>query len=189
VRFIGNRSSGKMGFAVAQAARDRGAVVTLITTVDFPVSAGIDVVPVETALEMKKSVENAVVNADVLIMAAAVADYQSEKVSGSKIKKTGAALELKLVKTPDILLEIKGNFVKVGFAAESENLVENAASKLRAKGLDFIVANDITAKDSGFGADTNRVTIIDRDERTEVLPLATKREVADRILDRVKEIL
>jgi phosphopantothenoylcysteine decarboxylase/phosphopantothenate--cysteine ligase len=189
VRFIGNRSSGKMGFAIAQAARDRGAEVALITTVPFSPSAGIDVVPVETALEMKKSVENAVVNADVLIMAAAVADYQAEKVSGSKIKKTGAALELKLVKTHDILSEIKGNFVKVGFAAESENLVENAASKLRAKGLDFIVANDITAKDSGFGADTNRVTIIDRDERTEVLPLVTKREVADRILDRVKEIL
>ncbi len=138
---------------------------------------------------MKNAVENAVVDADVLVMAAAVADYRSEKVCENKIKKADEALSLKLVKNPDILSEIKGNFVKVGFAAESENLVENAALKLREKGLDFIIANDITAKDSGFGSDTNRVTIIDRDERTEVLPLVTKREVADRILDRVKEII
>jgi phosphopantothenoylcysteine decarboxylase/phosphopantothenate--cysteine ligase len=189
VRFIGNRSSGKMGFAIAQAARDRGAVVTLITTVDFPASAGIDVITVESALEMKKTVENAVVDADILVMAAAVADYRSEKVCENKIKKADEALSLKLVKTPDILSEVKGNFVRVGFAAESENLVENAASKLREKKLDFIIANDITAKDGGFGSDTNRVTIIDSDERTEVLPLVTKREVADRILDRVKEII
>ena len=189
VRFIGNRSSGKMGFAVARAARDRGADVTLITSVPFSPSAGIKVVTVESALEMKKAVESAVVAADILVMAAAVADYRSEKVCQNKIKKGDEVLSLKMVKTPDILSEIKGTFVKVGFAAESESLVENAALKLREKGLDFIIANDITAKDSGFGSDTNRVTIIDRDERTEVLPLVTKREVADRILDRVKEIL
>jgi phosphopantothenoylcysteine decarboxylase/phosphopantothenate--cysteine ligase len=189
VRFIGNRSSGKMGFAVAQAARDRGAEVILITTADFQVTAGIDVITVESALEMKKAVENAVLGADVLVMAAAVADYQSETICQNKIKKSDSRLELKLVKTPDILSEVKGSFVKVGFAAESENLVENAALKLRQKGLDFIIANDITSKDSGFGSDNNRVTIIDRDERTEALPLVTKREVADRILDRVKEII
>jgi phosphopantothenoylcysteine decarboxylase/phosphopantothenate--cysteine ligase len=189
VRFIGNRSSGKMGFALAQAARDRGATVTLITTVPLSPAAGIDVIPVETALEMKQAVENAVVGADALIMAAAVADYQAEKVSGKKIKKGDSVIELKLVNTPDILSEVKGKFIRVGFAAESENLVENAALKLRAKGLDFIVANDITDKDSGFGTDTNRVIIIDRDEEIEVLPLLTKREVADRILDRVKEII
>ena len=189
VRFIGNRSSGKMGFAVARAARDRGADVTLITSVPFSPSAGIKVVTVESALEMKKAVESAVVAADILVMAAAVADYRSEKICQNKIKKGDEVLSLKMVKTPDILSEIKGTFVKVGFAAESESLVENAALKLREKGLDFIIANDITAKDSGFGSDTNRVTIIDRDERTEVLPLVTKREVADRILDRVKEIL
>jgi phosphopantothenoylcysteine decarboxylase/phosphopantothenate--cysteine ligase len=189
VRFIGNRSSGKMGFAIAQAARDRGASVILITTIPLSPSAGIDVIPVETALEMKKAVENAVIGADALVMAAAVADYQPEQVSDNKIKKGDSLPELKLVKTPDILSEVKGDFVKVGFAAESENLVKNAVLKLREKGLDFIVANDITAKDSGFGTDTNRVTIIDRDEGMEVLPLLAKREVADRILDRVKEII
>jgi len=188
VRFIGNRSSGKMGFAIAQAARDRGADVTLITTVPLKPSAGMEVVNVESAREMKKAVEDAVVGADVLIMAAAVADYQAEKASGSKIKKNGDVLELKLIKTPDILSEIKGNFIKVGFAAESENIIENALTKMKEKGLHLIVANDITATDSGFGADTNRVIIIDKKEETEELPLLTKREVADRILDRIKEI-
>jgi phosphopantothenoylcysteine decarboxylase/phosphopantothenate--cysteine ligase len=189
VRFIGNRSSGKMGFAIAQAARDRGAEVTLITTVDCYPSAGIKVVPVESAIEMKKAVEEAVVGGDALIMAAAVADYQAEKVSGNKIKKADEVLSVKLIKTPDILSEVKGSFVKVGFAAESENLEENAIIKLREKGLHLIVANDIIAKDSGFGSDNNRVTIIDKNERAEVLPLMSKREVADRILDSVKEIL
>ncbi|MFA7352838.1 MAG: bifunctional phosphopantothenoylcysteine decarboxylase/phosphopantothenate--cysteine ligase CoaBC [Dehalococcoidales bacterium] len=189
VRFIGNRSSGKMGFAIAQAARDRGADVTLITTVPLKPSAGMEVVNVESAREMKKAVEDAVVGADVLIMAAAVADYQAEKASGSKIKKNGDVLELKLIKTPDILSEIKGNFIKVGFAAESENIIENALTKIKEKGLHLIVANDITATDSGFGADTNRVIIIDKKEETEELPLLTKREVADRILDRIKEII
>ena len=189
VRFIGNRSSGKMGFAIAQAARDRGADVTLITTVPLKPSAGMEVVNVESAREMKKAVEDAVVGADVLIMAAAVADYQAEKASGSKIKKNGDVLELKLIKTPDILSEIKGNFIKVGFAAESENIIENALTKIKEKGLHLIVANDITATDGGFGADTNRVIIIDRKEVPEELPLLTKREAADRILDRIKEIL
>ncbi len=189
VRFIGNRSSGKMGFAVAQAARDRGAEVTLITTVPLNPSAGIEVVSVESAREMKKAVENAVLGADVLIMAAAVADFQAEKVSDNKIKKADSVLSLKLVKTPDILSEVKGSFIKVGFAAESENIIENAAIKLKEKGLHLIVANDITSEDSGFGSDNNRVIIIDRKEVTEELPLLSKREVADRILDRVKEII
>jgi phosphopantothenoylcysteine decarboxylase/phosphopantothenate--cysteine ligase len=189
VRFVGNRSSGKMGFAVAQAARDRGAEVVLITTVPFSPSAGIEVVTVESAREMKKAVEDAVVGADVLIMAAAVADYQTEKVCDRKIKKTDAVLELKLVKTPDILSGLKGNFVKVGFAAESENIIENALTKLKEKGLHLVVVNDITSKDSGFGVDTNQVTIIDKNEKAEVLPLLTKREVAERILDRVKETI
>jgi phosphopantothenoylcysteine decarboxylase/phosphopantothenate--cysteine ligase len=189
VRFIGNRSSGKMGFAVAQSARDRGAEVTLITTVPLNPSAGIEVVSVESAREMKKAVENAVLGADVLIMAAAVADFQAEKVSDNKIKKADSVLSLKLVKTPDILSEVKGSFIKVGFAAESENIIENAAIKLKEKGLHLIVANDITSEDSGFGSDNNRVIIIDRKEVTEELPLLSKREVADRILDRVKEII
>jgi len=189
VRFIGNRSSGKMGFAIAQAARDRGAEVTLITTVDCYPSSGIKLIPVESAGEMKKAVEEAVVAADVLIMAAAVADYQAEKVSGNKIKKADDVLSVKLIKTPDILSEVKGSFIKVGFAAESENLLENALTKLKEKGLHLIVANDITVKGSGFGSENNCVTIIDRSERAEALPLMSKREVADRILDRVKEII
>jgi len=189
VRFIGNRSSGKMGFALAQAARDRGANVTLITTVPLKTSAGMEVVNVESAREMKKAVEDAVVGADVLIMAAAVADYQAEKASGSKIKKDGDVLELKLIKTPDIISEVKGSFIKVGFAAESENIIENALTKMKEKGLHFIVANDITATNSGFEADTNRVTIIDKKGKIEELPLLSKREVADSILDRVKEII
>ncbi|MDD4924015.1 MAG: phosphopantothenoylcysteine decarboxylase, partial [Dehalococcoidales bacterium] len=189
VRFVGNRSSGKMGFAIAQAARDRGAEVTLITTVSLNPSAGMNVVNVESAREMKKAVENTVLGADVLIMAAAVADYQAEKVCDNKIKKADDVLELKLIKTPDILSEVKGSFIKVGFAAESENIIENALTKLKEKGLHLIVVNDITSKDSGFGSETNCVTIIDRKEGMEELPLLNKREVADRILDRVKEIL
>jgi len=121
-----------------------------------------EVINVESAREMKRAVEDAVVGVDILIMAAAVADYQAEKASGSKIKKDGDVLELKLIKTPDIISEIKGSFLKVGFAAESENIIENASKKLKEKGLHLIVANDITDKESGFGADTNRVIIIDR---------------------------
>ncbi|MDD4874595.1 MAG: bifunctional phosphopantothenoylcysteine decarboxylase/phosphopantothenate--cysteine ligase CoaBC, partial [Dehalococcoidales bacterium] len=174
VRFIGNRSSGKMGFAITQAARDRGAEVKLITTMHFASSAGIEVVSVETAIEMKEAVEKAVRDIDVLIMAAAVADYQADKIADNKIKKGNSCLEIKLVKTLDILSGVKGNFIKVGFAAESENIVENASVKLKEKGLDLIVANDITAKDSGFGTDTNKVTIIDNKGKVEELPLLTK---------------
>jgi phosphopantothenoylcysteine decarboxylase/phosphopantothenate--cysteine ligase len=122
-------------------------------------------------------------------MAAAVADYRAESIAGDKIKKTGSSLELKLVKNPDILAGLKGGFIKVGFAAESENIIENARGKLREKGLDFIVANDITARDCGFGADTNRVVIIDKSGKIEELPLLTKREVAGKILDRVTELM
>ncbi len=189
VRYLGNRSSGKMGFALAQAARDRGASVALITTVTpLTETAGMEVSRVETALEMQRAVAKAVASAGALIMAAAVADFMPEKEATKKIKK-GDGLDIKLVETPDILSEVKGDFVKVGFAAESEDLVKNATAKLKEKGLDLIVANDITDKDSGFGADTNKVTIIDDKGKVEALPLLTKREVADRVLDRVVGIL
>ena len=185
VRYLGNRSSGKMGFALAQAARDRGASVALITTVTpLTETAGMEVSRVETALEMQRAVAKAVASADALIMAAAVADFMPEKEATKKIKK-GDGLDIKLVKTPDILSEVKGDFVKVGFAAESEDLVKNATAKLKEKGLDLIVANDITDVDSGFGADTNKVTIIDGKGKVEALPLLTKREVADKVLDSV----
>ncbi|MDD5338390.1 MAG: bifunctional phosphopantothenoylcysteine decarboxylase/phosphopantothenate--cysteine ligase CoaBC [Dehalococcoidales bacterium] len=191
VRHIGNRSSGKMGYALAEAARDRGAKVTLISAnVSLDAPADVTLVKAPTALEMKKEVEKAVKKSDVLIMAAAVADYQMEIAAGNKIKKeSGKNLTLNLVKTPDILGEVKGNFIKVGFAAESENLVANAKKKLTGKKLDLIIANDITKTDSGFDADTNRVVIIDKKGKTEELPLMSKREVADKILDKVKGLL
>ena len=190
VRHIGNRSSGKMGYAVAEAARDRGAVVSLITApTSLPEPVGMEVVPVKTATEMKEAVAKAVAQADGLIMAAAVADYQPKSVAEAKIKKDSPSLTLELVRTPDILTEVKGNFLRVGFAAESEDIVENAKQKLEKKQLDIIVANDITDKDSGFGTDTNKVTLIDRNGNVENLPLLTKREVAGKILDRVVELL
>jgi len=190
VRYISNRSSGKMGYALAEAARDRGAKVTLITApASLPEPAGVDVIRANTAQEMYQAVENAVRKADALIMAAAVADYSPQRTAKEKIKKGSAGLTLRLEATPDILSSVKGNFVKVGFAAESSNLVENASKKLKQKGLDLIVANDITASDSGFGADTNRVTMIDRKGKIEYLPLLPKREVADKVLDKVAKLL
>ena len=190
VRHIGNRSSGKMGYAMAEAARDRGAEVKLVTApTSLPEPAGIEVVSVKTAAEMKRAVDKAVTQADVLIMAAAVADYQPKNVAKAKIKKKSPSLTLELIRTPDILTEVKGNFLKVGFAAESEDMVANAKQKLEKKKLDLIVANDITDKDSAFGSDTNKVTLISRDGKIDSLPLLTKREVADRILDKVAELL
>jgi phosphopantothenoylcysteine decarboxylase/phosphopantothenate--cysteine ligase len=186
VRYIGNRSSGKMGYALAEAARDRGAEVKLITTITcLPEAVGMQVIPVDTAAEMKQAVTEAVKGADALIMAAAVADYQPGTAAKTKIKRESPSLALKLVRTPDILAEVKGDFIKVGFAAESGDIVANAKKKLKEKQLDLIVANDITDKDSVFGADTNKVTIIDKNGKVEELPLMSKREVADKVLDRV----
>jgi phosphopantothenoylcysteine decarboxylase/phosphopantothenate--cysteine ligase len=190
VRYVSNRSSGKMGYALAEAARDRGAKVTLITApASLPEPVGVDVVEVNTAQEMHQAVENVTSQADALIMAAAVADYRPTKAAKDKIKKGEAGLTLELERTPDILGSVKGNFIKVGFAAESSNLVENAKQKLKQKGLALIVANDITASDSGFGTDTNRVTIIDHEGKIDSLPLMPKREVADKVLDRVAKLL
>jgi phosphopantothenoylcysteine decarboxylase/phosphopantothenate--cysteine ligase len=190
VRYISNRSSGKMGYALAEAARDRGAKVTLITApTSLPEPVGVDVIRVGTAQEMRQAVEKIAFKADALIMAAAVADYRPKRTAKEKVKKGEAGLTLKLELTPDILGTVEGNFIKVGFAAESSNLVKNAREKLRQKGLAFIVANDITASDSGFGTDTNRVTIIDRKGKVESLPLLPKREAADKVLDRVAKLL
>ncbi len=190
VRHIGNRSSGKMGYALAEAARDRGAIVSLITApTSLPEPAGMSVTRVATAVQMKEAVAKAVAQADALIMAAAVADYRPKSVAKAKIKKKTPTLTLELVRTPDILSEVKGNFLKVGFAAESEDVVANARQKLEKKRLDIIIANDITDPGSAFGSDTNKVTIIDKQGKTESLPLLTKREVANRILDKVVELL
>ena len=190
VRYIGNYSSGKMGYAVAEAARNRGAIVTLISaSTTVPPPLGIDVVQVQTALQMRKAVIEKAAGADTLIMAAAVADYQPLSIAGDKIKRQPEKLSLELMKTPDILSEVSGDLIKVGFAAESEELIENATSKLKAKGLDLIVANDITDADSGFGVDTNRVILIDRSGKVDHLPLMSKLEVAHKILDRVAKLL
>jgi len=186
VRHISNPSSGKMGYAIAEAARDRGAEVKLVTApTSLPQPAGIDVIAVKTTKEMQKAVAKAVAKADALIMAAAVTDYQPKATAKDKIKKDKPDLKLELVRTPDILSEVKGNFIRVGFAAESNDMVANAKKKLAGKKLDMIVANDITAADSGFGVDTNKVIIIDKKGKVEKLPLMSKREVADKILDGV----
>jgi phosphopantothenoylcysteine decarboxylase/phosphopantothenate--cysteine ligase len=189
-RHIGNRSSGKMGFALAEAARDRGAEVTLITAPShLPEPDGIALVRVRTTAEMKEVVAEAVKEASALIMAAAVADYQPKTSAQTKIKKQSPGLTLELTRTPDILSEVKGSLIKVGFAAESADVVANAKKKLAQKGLDLMVANDITEPESGFGADTNKVTIINKEGNVESLPLMSKREVAERILDRVVGLL
>jgi phosphopantothenoylcysteine decarboxylase/phosphopantothenate--cysteine ligase len=191
VRCLTNRSSGKMGYALAEAARDRGAEVVLISapsSLNKPI--GMDVVDVGTTQEMYEAVKKAVTKAEALIMAAAVADYRPKKVSKSKIKRERASsLTLELERTPDIIGELRGEFLRVGFAAESEDLVANAKKKLKAKGLDLIVANDITSKFSGIGADNNEVVIIGRKGKIEELPLLPKREVADRIMDKVVQFL
>jgi phosphopantothenoylcysteine decarboxylase/phosphopantothenate--cysteine ligase len=189
-RHIGNPSSGKMGYALAQATRDRGAKVTLITApTSLPDPADIETVHVRTTTEMKTAVAKAVAKADALIMAAAVSDYQPKTAAKTKIKKETPGLTLELVRTPDIITEVRGKFLRVGFAAESENVVANAKKKLQKKQLDLIVANDITDKKSGFGVDTNKVTLIDKKGKVEKLPLMSKREAADKILDRVVGML
>jgi len=186
VRVITNHSSGKMGYALAEAARDRGANVVLVSaSKGLPNPPLVDVVPVDTAQEMCDAVLKYVKKADALIMAAAVADYRPAETAPQKIKKNEDELNIPLAKTADILQAAKGSFVKVGFAAESQNLVENAKSKVVSKGLDLIVANDITDAESGFGTDTNRVSLVGRDLTVEELPLLTKYDVSNRVLDRV----
>lgn len=193
VRMITNRSSGKMGYALAEAARDRGATVTLVTApTALTPPVGVTIVRVETARAMFAAVGQATQDADALIMAAAVSDYRVAAPAERKIKKQGAAttgLTIELVPNPDILAETPGNFVRVGFAAETEDLLANAARKLRTKRLDLLVANDVGGEGSGFGSDTNRVHLLARDGGVATLPLLPKREVADAILDRVAALL
>ena len=189
VRTITNRSSGKMGYAIAEAARDRGAMVSLVAAPNnLARPVGISVTNIKSADDMKKAIEDECLQADALIMAAAVADWRpSERLYSKSKKNQSDTWSLELVKNPDIIAGINStNLIKVGFAAESENLVENSKTKIKSKNLDFIVANDITASDSGFSVDTNKVTIIHADGTTEALPLMSKYDVAHSILDRVK---
>jgi len=189
VRTITNRSSGKMGYAIAEAARDRGAIVSLVAAPNnLARPVGVSVTNIKSADDMKRAIEDECLEADALIMAAAVADWRPSKKLDSKAKKNQSdTWSLELVKNPDIIAGINStNLIKVGFAAESENLVKNSKTKIKSKNLDFIVANDITASDSGFSVDTNKVTIIHSDGTTEALPLMSKYDVAHSILDRVK---
>lgn len=188
VRVIANHSSGKMGYAVAEAARDRGAEVALVSTptaLDAPY--GVRVVGVKTALEMQAAVGRECADADAVVMAAAVADWRPANFAAQKVKKGEADVwAIDLVKNPDIIGGIaREGLVKVGFAAESEDLLANAGGKLAAKGLHLIAANDITAADSGFGVDTNRVVLLDREGEAEELPLMSKYDVGHAILGRV----
>lgn len=196
VRFVGNRSSGRMGHALARAARLRGAEVVLITgPVDGTAPFGVDVVRVETALEMRDAVFDVVGGADVAVHAAAVADYRPAAPRGDKLKREseGDEVALRLVANPDIAAEsaarMKPGSVSVGFALETEDLVERAAGKLAAKGLDLIVANPAGEPDAGFEADTNRVTILAREGGHRALPLMTKFAVAWEIFDAVEKRL
>ena len=193
VRYLSNRSSGKMGYAIAEAAGARGARVILVSgpTALVP-PQGVDVIHVETAQQMHDAVLAKLTAATVVIKAAAVADYRPKQVAGRKIKKDEAVPQVTLEPTPDILAEVgkrKGRRILVGFAAETEDLVENARKKLQRKHLDLMVANDVSQPGAGFDADTNAVKILDAQGKVEELPLQSKRSVADRVLDRVAELL
>lgn len=197
VRFLSNPSSGRQGFALAQAASDRGAEVTLVTgPTQLSTPVGAERVDVITAEEMKQAVLKASAHADVLLMAAAVADYRPTEAAVEKIKKGGENLTLQLTRTSDILAAVAERRAEsgypravVGFAAETEDLVENARAKLAAKHLDLIAANDVTAPDAGFGAETNRVVLLDREGNVKELPLMSKDAVAEAVLERVTRLL
>ncbi len=190
VRYVSNYSSGKMGYAIAEAARDRGAEVVLVSApTALATPYGVKLAPVQRAAEMRDAVVQECRDAQALVMAAAVADYQPAATAEQKMKRRAKTLSLEMTRTPDILAEAGKGLVRVGFAAESENLVANAQRKLESKGLDVIVANDITGPETAFDADTNRVVILDRAGGEERLPVMTKYEVAQRILDRVVELL
>lgn len=192
VRFISNRSSGKMGYAVAEAARDRGSNTTLISApTSLPDPTGVTMVRVGSATEMRDAVMRTYGDADVLVMAAAVADWQPAFVAEKKLKKESTdTLSINLIRTPDVITDVKADgLVKVGFAAESQDLEENARAKIQPKGLHFIVANDITASDSGFASDNNQVVLIDREGQVERLELMSKYDVANHILDKILSYL
>jgi phosphopantothenoylcysteine decarboxylase/phosphopantothenate--cysteine ligase len=194
VRYITNRSSGKMGYALAGRALMRGAEVTLVSgPTHLKPPHGARFLPVKTAEEMKQAVVGSRCDWDVTIKAAAVADYRPAESASEKIKKSASELTLKLVRNPDILGELGASrgekpCILVGFAAETTDLLSNARQKLEAKQIDLIIANDVTRSDAGFDVDTNLVKIIDRQGGVEDLPLMSKDDVANRILDRIKDL-
>lgn len=191
VRYLTNDSSGKMGYAIAEAAQKRGADVTLVSgPVHIPAPAGVNVVPVTSTLSLYECMMEHCEKQDIIIQAAAPADYRVEHIADQKIKKqSGEPFTLTLVENPDIAKAVgqhkQSGQVLVGFAAETQNVMANAQSKLEKKNLDLIVANDVTEEGAGFGVDTNIVTLITKDGST-ALPKMSKREVADRILDQTQ---
>jgi phosphopantothenoylcysteine decarboxylase / phosphopantothenate---cysteine ligase len=212
VRYVGNRSSGKMGYALAVEARDRGAHVILISSpVVLDVPYGVEVRRVETAIQMRDAVHDVVSDADVLVMSAAVADFRPAEVATQKIKKSGSGSQeldkqngffLGLIRNPDILEELADSvnrnasnersgrrLVRVGFAAETSDLLQNARAKLLAKRLDLLVANDVSRSDSGFGTETNKVLIFHANGTMEDLPVMPKTGVAAAIWDRIVSLL
>nr|WP_276840554.1 bifunctional phosphopantothenoylcysteine decarboxylase/phosphopantothenate--cysteine ligase CoaBC [Anaerovibrio lipolyticus] len=193
VRYIGNRSSGKMGYAIAEAAKKRGAEVILVSGPSaLTPPDGVEFIGVESAAEMRDAVMEHFSEADMIIKAAAVADYRVRNASDQKIKKNDEELTLVLEKNPDILKELgekkRAGQILVGFAAETQNLLEYARAKLEKKNLDMIVANDVSRKDAGFNTDTNVVKLLYRNGTIEELPIMTKHKLADELLNRVLKI-
>lgn len=188
VRFISNRSTGKMGYAIAEAARDRGAHVTLVTASDISVPAGIRVIQVETVDQMRDAIVPESHDSDLLVMAAAISDFTPAKVSSSKIKKSdGEVPRIELVKVEDFMPLATGpRLIKVAFAAETDDVIQNATAKAAPKGAAFVVANDVSEPGSGFGTDTNRVTFVNQDGSVVAQPLMSKLDVAHAILDHAK---
>lgn len=193
VRYLSNRSSGKMGYALAAAALAKGHEVLLISgPVNLAAPVGAEVLRVETAQEMFDAVAGRIVDAEAAIFCAAVADYRVAEVADEKIKKTGETLTLTLIKNPDILGSARSVFgftgLLVGFAAETEKLAEHAVEKLRRKGCDLLVANDVSRSDIAFDRDENEVELFYRDGRHETLARASKREIAEGLVARVEEM-
>jgi phosphopantothenoylcysteine decarboxylase/phosphopantothenate--cysteine ligase len=194
VRFISNRSSGRMGVEIASAAWRRGAAVTLVAgPLDVPAPEGPKLVRVESTREMRDAVNDALPTADVLVMAAAPADFSAAAPAAHKVKKANAPMSLALAPTDDILMTTRdvrpSHCVVVGFALETRDVLSEGRRKRRDKGMDFVVVNDATEAGAGFGGDTNRVTIIGPDDHEDSLPLMPKRDVADAILDRIEALL
>ncbi len=193
VRIITNRSSGKQGYAIAEVAAQRGATVTLVTTIGRPAPRGVEVVSVQTAAEMQDAVLAEAPSSDVIVMAAAVADFRPKEPPDRKLKKHEGIPEIVLEPTHDFLVDLgrdkSPGQVLVGFAAETDDLVDNAASKFTAKRLDLIVGNDISLPDAGFEVDTNRAVILDADGGIDTLPLLAKSDLAGVILDKVVRLL
>ena len=190
VRFITNRSTGKMGYAIAQAARDMDLEVTLVSgPVDLTAPEGVDLVKVESAAEMAEAMKKAAVNADVIIMTAAVADYRPRQYSSSKIKKSDDDLVIELERTEDILLSLgkakKSGQLLVGFAAETDDLLKNAQGKLQRKNLDYIAANIVGVPGRGFAADNNAITLRGRDGSQTEFALQSKKNLAEALLQHI----